>query len=114
MADKTVTINRTAEPNSPVKITPVTAAANDIYVVPCDFKDEHTMFIATAETATSIVIQAGDGYAAVNPETISVPVGTSVFTVDSARFKHLTGSNKGKMLIKASGAVDLSVVEARV
>lgn len=114
MANKTVTINRTAEPNSAVKLTPVTAAASDVFVIPCDFKDEHTMFIATAETATSLEIQAGDGFAAVNAETIDVPVGTSVFTVDSARFKYLSGDNKGKMLIKAAGAVDLSVAEARV
>lgn len=114
MANKAITVVKTAAPNTPVTITPVTAAANDVFVVPCNFKDEHTFFIATAATATTIEVQAGDGYAAVNPETIAIPAGTCVFTIDSARFKNLTGDNKGKVLIKAGGAVDLSVAEARV
>lgn len=114
MANKTITLAKTSAPNTPVTITPVTAAESDVFVVPCDFKDEHTFFIATASSATTLEIQAGDGYAAVNPETISVPAGTCVFTIDSARFKNLSGDNKGKVLIKAGGAVSLSVAEARV
>lgn len=114
MADKNITVVRTDAPNTPVTITPVTAAANDVFIVPCDFKDEHTFFIATASSATTLEIQAGNGYAGVNPETISVPAGTCVFTIDSARFKNVYGENKGNVLITAGGAVSLSVAEARV
>lgn len=114
MANKAVTLNRTGAPNTAVLLTPVTAAANDVFVVPCDFKDEHTFFVVTATTATTIEIQAGNGYAGVNAETITVPVGTSVFTIDSARFKNVTGDNKGNVLVKAAGACTLAVAEARV
>lgn len=113
MADKAITLARTAEPNAPVTIAPVAAATDDVFVVPCDFKDEHTFFIATATAETTVEIQAGNGYAAVNPETITIPAGTCVFTIDSARFKNVSGDNTGNVLIKAGGAVSLSVVEAR-
>lgn len=116
MADKKITLARTARPNTAQTFTFTSLGTSDTVVVPCDFKDEHTMLIFLGGTAAATVtIKAGNGYNAVNDEVVSVPAsGYVAMTIDSNRFKNVSGDYKGSVTLTVSAACSLAVVEARV
>lgn len=116
MADKNITVVKTARPNEAKTFTFTALATSDTVVVPCDFKDEHTMLIFLGGTnASTVTIKAGNGYNGVNDEAIEVPAGGYVaMTIDSNRFKNVSGDYKGSVVIGVSAACSLAVVEARV
>ena len=116
MANVNITPAKTQEPNVPVQYEYAALAAADIAIVPCDFKDEHTQlhFMAGGDAVT-VTLKAGNAYAAVNDEVFEVPANAYMaLTIDSSRFKSVTGENVGKMLVSVSAACSLAVVEARI
>lgn len=72
--------------------------------------DEKTAFIVNASATDTITVIAGEGTANVNNITLSVPIGISVFTLDSAFFMNATGTNKGKVGLKGKSTTSVSVV----
>lgn len=116
MANKNITVVKTAAPNTPAEYAYTSLATSDVVVVPCDFKDEHTQLHFQGGAAEAVVtLTAGNGYAAVNDESFTLGAGKFMaLTIDSARFKHITGENRGNMIISVSAACSLAVVEARV
>jgi hypothetical protein len=116
MADKNITVVKTKRPDEVAEFAFTSLATSDTVVVPCDFKDEHTMllFLGGGSNAT-VTIKAGNGYAGVNDEVFEVASGKySAITINSNRFKNVTGDYKGNLVIKVSAACSLAVVEARV
>ena len=58
---------------------------------------------ASADTAKTVKIKAGDSYAAtVDIEQELAAATTRYINIESARFKNLTGTNKGKVLIEGT------------
>ena len=116
MAVKNITVAKTERPNASKDFTFTALTASDEVVVPCEFKDEHTMLLFLGGSAESTVtIKAGNGYAGMNDEVFAVPAnGYSAITIDSSRFKNVTGDHKGALVLGVSAACSLAVVEARV
>ncbi len=114
MAD--LIVNKTEQPNSPVAVTLNSLTADTEADFDCSFKDEHTMFIATVTTAsTSLTLKAGNSYAGVNDEVMLFDAaGTYAFTINSNRFKNVSGEKGGKVTVVADKAMTLGIVEARV
>lgn len=116
MADKNITLTRTKRPNESANFTFTSLATSDKVIVPCEFKDEHTMLLFLGGNSTSTVtIKAGNGYAGMNDEVFEVPAsGYTAITIDSSRFKNVTGDQKGCLVLSVSAACSMAVVEARV
>lgn len=116
MANVAITPVKTTEPNVPVEYAFKALAASDVAVIPCGFKDEFTQihFLGGA-AAANVTIKAGNGYAGVNDEAFELGIGKYMaLTIDSARFKNITGENKGKILIAVDKACSIAVVEVRI
>lgn len=116
MANVNITPVKTQEPNVPVEYAYTALAADDVAVIPCGFKDEHTQIhILAGSSAVTVTIKAGNAYAAVNDEVFEVTGGAyAALTVDSARFKSVSGEDVGNMQISVSAACSVAVVEARI
>ncbi len=72
--------------------------------------DEKSAFIVNATATDTITVCAGVGSINETDITLSVPVGTSVFTLDSAFFMNATGANKGKVTLKGANTTKVAVV----
>ena len=60
---------------------------------------------ASGDTAKTVKIKAGDSYAATVDIEQELAAGTTRYiNIDSARFKNLSGTNKGKVLITGTDA----------
>ena len=116
MADKNITVLKTAKPCEPVDVAFTSVTASDTVLIPCEFKDEHTqLWFLGGSGAATITLEAGNGYNGVNDETFEVGAGAyKAVTINSDRFKHISGDYKGNMVVKASAACSIAVVEARV
>lgn len=117
MANVNVTVVTTPQPNVASSAFTATAlSANDVAIIPMG-KDEQMTFVASnaGNASLNLTIKAGDSLQAVNDEVIAVAAGKSVaFSLDSGRFKHLTGNNKGCVTIIPSAACTITVIETRV
>ena len=112
----------TPKPNElSAAITPFSWTAND--TITCDYKDERTILIITVtlgqgKSAWSAKIKAGNGYAgsAEDLELAGTASGVYAITLDSARFKNVSGSNAGKIVLGAitDATATVMVVEATV
>lgn len=73
--------------------------------------DRLILVINNESTQTTMVVKAGNGIQGVNDETLTVGAGINLVKLDSGRFKNVTGTNKGKIVIKPSAALKVKVVE---
>lgn len=70
-----------------------------------DERDDRTSIVITATDSCTVTIEKGDGIQGMEDLTLSISAaGTYVLRLDSGMFKHTTGTNKGKIGIKASAA----------
>lgn len=116
MANINITPVKTQEPNVPIAYTFTALTSSDAAVIPCDFKDEHTqLHIKAGSAPVTVTVKAGNAYAAVNDEVFEVAGDSyAAFTVDSARFKHVSGENVGNMMLTVNAACSIAVIEARI
>ena len=116
MADTKITVVTTKRPNVPSAYTYASLASGNNIVVPCGFKDKHTMLLFIGGSAASTVtLKAGNAYAGVNDEVFEVPANAYMaVTINSNRFKNISGDYKGSMVLTVSAACSLAVVEATV
>lgn len=107
---------KTPEPNVPVTYSYTALTADTVAEIPCGFKDEHTQLHFLGGTAdATVTLKAGNAYAAVNDEVFELKSGAYMaLTIDSSRFKSVSGENAGSMHIVASAACSVAVVEARI
>lgn len=98
-------------PSNSFTLTPVTAA-NGAEVVWDERDDRMTLlFHNTGSSPVTVTVHKGDGIAAVVD--LEVTVAASSFAhlhLDSARFKCLSGENRGKVLLSTSGAVSMAAL----
>lgn len=69
-------------------------------------QDGKVLILLQASTAdASVSIKAGNGIQGVKDYTFTVASGkTQIITIESGRFKNVTGANKGKVIITYTGA----------
>ena len=63
----------------------------------------------SGDTAVSLTVKAGNGIQGVVDLTLSAPKGVSLVKLDSGRFKFVSGTNKGKIVVKSAGTPSVGV-----
>lgn len=106
-------LKETNEPSAAVLNTAMTTALNasDGALVAWDERDEKiTLVIRNTATSEGVaVVKAGNGYGGVAD--LEVPVAASSFVIlalDSARFKNVSGENKGKVHITGPATIEVA------
>lgn len=64
----------------------------------------------TGSSATDLTVKAGNGIQGVADLVLSVPAGVSLVKLESGRFKFVSGTNKGKIVVKSTGTPKVGVV----
>jgi hypothetical protein len=64
----------------------------------------------SGDTAVSLTVKAGNGIQGVVDLTLSAPKGVSLVKLDSGRFKFVSGTNKGKIVVKSASTPSVGVV----
>lgn len=98
--------------NTIVKPTFETASAGTEKAIAWGGNDDRMILVINNEgNATTMVVKAGNGIQGVNDLTLNVAAGINLVKLESGRFKNVTGTNKGKIVIKPTAAVSVAVVE---
>ena len=63
----------------------------------------------TGSASVTLTVEAGNSIQGVADLSVTVPVGVSLLKLESGRFKNVTGSNKGSIVIKSSGTPKVGV-----
>lgn len=116
MAAVNILLQKLKETNVPSEAAPNTAMvtaldATDGALITWDERDEKiTLLIQNSATsAGTAVVKAGNGYGGVAD--LEVPVAASSYVIlalDSARFKNVSGENKGKVHITGPATVKVA------
>ncbi len=71
--------------------------------------DAKMILVIDADTATDLTVKAGNGIQGVADLVLTVPVGVSLVKLESGRFKFVSGTNKGKIVVKSTGTPSVGV-----
>lgn len=63
----------------------------------------------TGSASVTLTVEAGNSIQGVADLSVTVPVGVSLLKLESGRFKNVTGTNKGKIVIKSTGTPSVGV-----
>ena len=63
--------------------------------------DDKMILVIVATEATTLTVKAGNGIRGVSDKVLTVPVGTSLVKLESGRFKNVSGTNKGKIVVQS-------------
>lgn len=72
--------------------------------------DQKMILVISASSATTLTVKAGNGIQGVADLTLAVPEGVSLVKLESGRFKNVSGTNKGKVVVKSAGTPKVGVV----
>ena len=72
--------------------------------------DQKMILVISASSATTLTVKAGNGIQGVADLTLTVPEGVSRVKLESGRFKNVSGTNKGKVVVKSAGTPKVGVV----
>lgn len=72
--------------------------------------DDKMILVIVATAATTLTVKAGNGIQGVSDKVLTVPVGTSLVKLESGRFKNVSGTNKGKIVVRSPGTPKVGVV----
>ena len=72
--------------------------------------DDKMILVIVATEATTLTVKAGNGIQGVADKVLTVPVGTSLVKLESGRFKNVSGTNKGKIVVQSAGTPKVGVV----
>lgn len=72
--------------------------------------DDKMILVIVATAATTLTVKAGNGIQGVADKVLTVPVGTSLVKLESGRFKNVSGTNKGKIVVRSAGTPKVGVV----
>lgn len=65
----------------------------------------------TGSSSSNITIKAGNGIQGVTDLILSAAAGINLVKLDSGRFKNVTGTNKGKIVVNGPATLEVAVVE---
>ncbi len=99
--------------NEIVNVTLASASAGVEKALEWNGNDDHMILVInnTGSAATTIVIKAGDSIQGVNDLTLNVATGISLVKLESGRFKNVTGTNKGKIVVRPTAALNVAVAK---
>lgn len=72
--------------------------------------DDKMILVIVATEATTLTVKAGNGIQGVADKVLTVPVGTSLVKLESGRFKNVSGTNKGKIVVRSPKTPKVGVV----
>lgn len=72
--------------------------------------DDKMILVIVATAGTTLTVKAGNGIQGVADKVLTVPVGTSLVKLESGRFKNVSGTNKGKIVVRSAGTPKVGVV----
>ena len=72
--------------------------------------DNKMTLVINAANDSKLTVKAGNGIQGVADLTVEVPKGVSVMKLESGRFKHVSGENKGKIVLNSIGAISVGTV----
>lgn len=115
MAIVNVKKQSTGKPNHATPYTYQTVSAGDTVKIEANYKDLHTVVHVLGSAAGAITVKAGNGYAGVNDYAFEVTNGGyTAVVLDSARFMNVTGEDRGYIVMEATGACKIAVIEMGV
>jgi hypothetical protein len=83
--------------------------ANTAKAIEWPESDEKMVLVISASDANTLTVLAGNSIQGVADLSVSVPAGVSLIKLESGRFKNVTGTNKGKIVIKSTGTPKVGV-----
>lgn len=96
--------------NAAVAVTFETLSANTEKGIAWTENDEHMILVVNASAATDLTVKAGNGLWGVTDLKLSVPKGISLLKLESGRFKNVSGTSKGKVILVSSGTPSVGAV----
>ena len=87
-----------------------TLTANTDKAIDWSENDQKMILVISASSATTLTVKAGNGIQGVADLTLTVPEGVSLVKLESGRFKNVSGTNKGKVVVKSAGTPKVGVV----
>lgn len=90
--------------NKVAEVAFTTMTANTDTAFAWNDSDDYTLIVVTATADDTLTVKAGDGLQGVNDLSLTIPTGTSVIKLESGRFKNVTGTNKGKIVLSCGKA----------
>lgn len=92
--------------------TLTTLTANTAAAIDFDGADERIVVVVqnTTTSATTLTVKAGNGLQGVVDITLAVPASSvNLLKLDSGRFKNVSGTNKGKIVVVSPAALKVGV-----
>lgn len=96
--------------NTIAAVTLEALTANTEKAIDWSEKDEHTVLVINASAQTDLTVKAGNGIQGVTDLVLTVPKGVSLVKLESGRFKNVSGSNKGKVIVVSTGTPSVGIV----
>lgn len=96
--------------NTIAEVTLEALTANTAKAIGWNEKDEHTVLVINAAAQTDLTVKAGNGIQGVTDLVLTVPKGVSLVKLESGRFKNVSGTNKGKVIVVSTGTPSVGVV----
>ena len=96
--------------NTIAAVTLEALVANTAKAIDWNEKDEHTVLVINAAAQTDLTVKAGNGIQGVTDLVLTVPKGVSLVKLESGRFKNVSGTNKGKVIVVSTGTPSVGVV----
>lgn len=96
--------------NDIAKVTLEALSANTEKALEWSENDNKMILVITASNATRLTVKAGNGIQGVADLSLTVAAGTSLVKLESGRFKNVTGTNKGKIVVVSPGTPSVGVV----
>lgn len=97
--------------NEPATVTLSALTANTAKALSWGESDEKLVLVVQngASAATDLTIKAGDGIQGVADKKVTIPVGISLLKLESGRFKNVSGTDKGKIVVVSTGTPSVGV-----
>lgn len=103
-----------ASRNKAAEVTFTSLPANTSTSIDWSGSDEKMVLVvknASTSAAANLTILAGNGIQAVNDLTVSIPASSvCLLRPEGGQFKNVSGTNRGKIVLKASAALSVGTV----
>lgn len=71
--------------------------------------DQKMILVISATASTTLTVKAGNGIQGVADLLLTIPEGVSLVKLESGRFKNVSGTNKGKIVVNSTGTPKVGV-----
>lgn len=108
----TVNNSVTVMRNTIAKLSTTALSANTETALEWKEDDQKTVLVInnTGSNAATFTVLAGNGIQGAADLVVSAAAGINLIKLESGRFKNVSGSNKGKIIVKSSVAVSVGTV----